>query len=369
MDAPSGRPGRARLVSQQPARLDPRAFCGRFPWSLIADLVDGEEIVACYVVREVRKLRTKTNQPYLKLLLGDRTGTIDGMIWEEAERWEGLCAAKEIIGVRGQISFYQDRPQLRITAVEAISPTASDLELLLPASRRDRELMERELDAHISSVKDRGYRALLRRCLGRETELGRAFRQHPAATRNHHAYLYGLMEHTLSVASVCDRLVEHYREQGVRLNRDLLLTGALLHDLGKVVELEGGPAPAYTTAGKLLGHIALGIEIVGREGARVAGLEGESLLLVQHMVMSHQGKPEWDSRTPQLLEAIVLHYADDLDAKINQAGAALGETRPGEWSSYDRSLGRSLYLPEQSGEGANSKGGIPDDSVIDLFRG
>lgn len=349
---------------------DPRAFCGRVPWTTIDELADGDDVVACYVVHECRKLQTKANQPYLRLVLGDRTGSIEAVAWDDAERWEALCAPKAVVGVRGKVSLYQERPQLRIASVEALRTGPSDLEHLLPASKRDRTLMERELDAHIASTKDAGLRALLRRCLGRESATGQAFREHPAASRNHHAYLSGLLEHTLSVAGICERLVEHYREQGVRLDRDLLIAGALLHDIGKIEELEAPPAPSYTTAGRLLGHIVLGIALVGREGAQVAALPPERLLLVQHLIASHQGRPEWDSpRVPQMFEALVLHYADDLDAKMNQAGATLAGVEPGDWSEYDRSLARAFYQPPRAGEGGSGRAGDPGDSVIDLFRG
>ncbi len=356
------------------APLDPprdaRPDRGGAPWPLINQLADGDDVTARYVVLECRKLQTRAGQPYLKLTLGDRTGTIDGMVWEEVERWEAACAPKSIVEARGKVSLYQDRPQLRVTRVEAVEPAASELEFLVPASRRDRDLMERELDAWIASVRDRGLRGLLRRCLGRETDLGRAFREHPAATRNHHAFLYGLLEHTLSVTGACDRLAEHYREQGVRLDRDLLLTGALLHDIGKVRELDAPPAAVYTTPGKLLGHIVIGLQIVATEGARVGELSEEHLLLVQHLVASHQGKPEWDSpREPQTIEALILHYADDLDAKMNRVTAVLEDVKPGAWSEYDRSLGRSFYRPDTSNDGDSSRGGRPDDAVIDLFRG
>jgi 3'-5' exoribonuclease len=350
-------------------RRDPRTFCGRVPWSLIADLADGDEIAACYLVREIRKLQTKSGQPYIRLVLGDRTGVIEGVIWEEIERWEAICAPKSTIGVRGRVSFYQDRPQLRIASVESIRTSAADMEYLIPASRRDRDVMGRELDAQIASVRSPGLRALLRRCLGRDTELGRSFREHPAATRNHHAYLYGLLEHTLSVAGACARLAEHYHAQGVRVDRDLLMTGALLHDIGKTGELDPLPAPAYTTRGRLLGHILLGIQIVEREGRRIDALDEETLLLVQHLIASHQGRPEWDSpRVPQLLEAFILHYADDLDAKMNQAIGALEGVDAGSWSEYDRSLGRSIYRPGTSTD-PKGTGDQRPDAVIDLFRG
>jgi 3'-5' exoribonuclease len=357
----SGREPTERLQS-------PREFCGRFPWPLISELKDGDEIVACFVVREARKLLTKTNQPYLRLVLADRTGTIEAVAWEDVDRFEPVCTPTAIVGARGRISMYQDRPQLRILSLEPVEPAPGDMEHLLAASKRDRDLMERELDAHIASVRDRPLRGLLRRCLGRDTELGRAFRVHPAATRNHHAYLYGLLEHSLSVAGTCDRLAEHYRDQGIRVDRDLLIAGALLHDIGKIEELEAPPAAAYSTPGRLLGHIVLGIQIVAREG-KSAGMEPERLLLLQHLVASHQGKPEWDSpKVPQLVEGLILHYADDLDAKVNQAATALAAVEAGCWSAYERTLGRSFYQPGSNTAGDRPGGGEGSDSIIDLFR-
>lgn len=350
-------------------RRDPLAFCGRVPWSLVTDLVEGDDIAAVYLIRESRALQTKTGQPYLRLVLGDRSGTIEGMIWEEIERWEGVCVPRTAVGVRGRVSFYQDRAQLRITSIESVRTTAADMEYLIPASKRDREVMGRELDAHIASVREPGLRALLRKCLGRDTPVGRVFREHPAATRNHHAYLYGLLEHTLSVAALCVRLAEHYQSQGTRIDRDLLLTGALLHDIGKTGELEPLPAPSYTTPGRLLGHILLGIQIVEREGRQIPTLDEERLLLVQHLIASHQGKPEWDSpRVPQLMEAFILHYADDLDAKMNQAAGVLNGIQAGGWSEYDRSLGRSIYRPGPAGGPGNGNGDPAADAVIDLFK-
>jgi 3'-5' exoribonuclease len=352
-------------------RSSPSRFCG-VPWRLVAELADGEEVAACYLLREAKRLEARNSRPYLKLLLGDRTGTIDGFVWEEVDRWEPACCPDEVVGVRGRVASYQDRLQLRIVSVEPLSAGPDDLELLLPASRRPRDAMETELDRLIASVEDPALRRLLRRCIGRGSEIGAAYRVHPAAKRNHHAYLCGLMEHSVSVAALCDRMAEHYAAQGVRLDRDLLVTGALLHDVGKVHELKGLPASGYTTEGQLLGHIVLGIQLVAEQARAVGDLDPERLLLLQHLIASHQGRPEWDSpRVPQMREALVLHYADDLDAKLNQAGALLEGVPGGEWSAYDRGLSRSFFqpprLPSNEVEPVS-----PDEAVeliIDLFRG
>jgi 3'-5' exoribonuclease len=352
--------------------VDALAFCGRVPWPLISELSDGEDVAACYVVRDSRKLQTKSNQDYLRLTLGDRTGTIDGVVWDQIEVWEPVCTAKAVVGIRGKVSFYQGRPQLRVVSAAPVRTTAAELAYLLPTSPRDQARMERELEAIVASVRDRHLRSLLMRCLGPETELGAAYRQHPAATRNHHAYVSGLLEHSVSVASACDRLAEHYATQGVHLDRDLLVTGALLHDIGKIRELDPPPATAYTTAGRLLGHIVLGMQMVQREAAKIPGFPEDRLLHLQHLIASHQGKPEWDSpRVPQVLEAMVLHYADDLDAKVNQARTLLSSVAPGEWSDYDRSLGRSfLRLPGEPPAPPPTAADDADDpgGVIDLFR-
>jgi 3'-5' exoribonuclease len=358
----------------RPEPIDAREFCeSRYPWPLIDQLADGDDVLACYLLHESRTLQTKANQDYLRLVLGDRTGTIDAVAWDDVERLQDVCTPGTVLGVRGRVSLYQDRPQLRVDSVVRVRVDDVEMARLVPASPRDAGRMERELDALIASVSDRPLRSLLRRCLGPETAPGRAFRAHPAATRNHHAYLHGLLEHTLSVTGMCDRLVEHYASQGVSLDRDLLVTGALLHDIGKIEELSPPPVPSYTTTGRLLGHIVLGIALVGREGAAVEGLAEDRLLLVQHLIASHQGKPEWDSpKVPQFLEALVLHYADDLDAKMNQAGAALAGVDPGSWTAYDRGLGRYLYQPERGGRerpvAAPEVEGEAGGPVIDLFR-
>lgn len=354
-----------------------RAFCGDgYPWPLIRELADGIDIAACYLVLECRRAETKQNKPYLRLVLGDSTGSIDAMVWEDAERLEAVCAPEAFVGVRARVGSYNDRLQLKVAAVEAVSLESADYELLLPASPRSREAMDRELAAIVASVRDPGLSALLRRCLGRNTEMGRAYRTHPAAKRNHHAYVSGLLEHSLSVAGSCTRLADHYFEQGVSVDRDLLVTAALLHDIGKLRELKGFPANAYTTEGKLLGHIVIGMQMVAREAEAVPEIGEERRLLLLHLIASHQGRPEWDSpRVPQVIEALILHYADDLDAKLNQAGSLVAGVEVGEWTAYDRSLERSFFRPASSGDRPPSLRGPEDpDSrrdpsldTIDMF--
>lgn len=350
-----------------------RAFCGDgFPWPWIADLSDGDEVTACYVVHERRRALTKRQKPYLTLTLGDRTGTIEAKVWDDVERWEALCDADGFIGVHGQCGLFRDEIQLTIRLVEPLHVDGADLEFFLPASPRDRDGMERELNALLGSVEDVGLHALLRRCLGKKSSLGRAFRVHPAAKRNHHAYLGGLLEHSLSVAAICDRLAEHYHSLDAKLDRDLLITGALLHDVGKIRELRSSSGFGYTTEGQLLGHIVIGIQVVGRAADEVDELSPERLLLLQHLIASHQGKPEWNSpRVPQMLEAMLLHYADDLDSKMNPVAALLAGVPAGGWSDYHRGLARSFFQPPALPAGGEVEPVAADEAVelmIDFFR-
>lgn len=349
--------------------LDPRTFCGAsYPWPLIAELQDGHDVTACYLVLESRRGETKANKPYLRLVLGDRTGSIDAVIWDDADRLEAVCAAEAVIGVQARVQSYNERLQLKVSSARPLSVGTEDLDRFLPASPRPHDVMERELDAFVASIRERGLAKLLRRCVGRGSELGRAYRSHPAAKRNHHAYVGGLLEHSLSVAGSCARLAEHYAEQGRPLDTELLVTAALLHDIGKVRELSGFPSNGYTTEGRLLGHIVIGMQMVKDEARAVPELTEERLLLLLHLIASHQGKPEWDSpRIPQMLEAIVLHYADDLDAKVNQAGSLVEAVEPGEWTAYDRSLERSMFRPSAGRSPAEGRGGSAADSTIDMF--
>lgn len=354
-------------------RRSPRAFCaGCVPWPLIRELAEGAEVTACYLVLERRRGDTKQGKPYLSLRLGDRSGSIEAKVWDDAERLEPLCEPTTVVGVRGRTSLYNERLQLTVQLLEPLEPEDGDLAYLLPASPRERATMERELEALIASVEDTALAILLRRCLGKGTALGRAFRAHPAAKRNHHAYVGGLLEHSVSVAAACDRLAAHYREQGFRVDRDLLVAGALLHDVGKLRELEAPPRLGYTTEGRLLGHIVLGIQMIAHEAAAIEDLPADRLLLLQHLIASHQGKPEWDSpKVPQLVEALILHYADDLDAKLNPVRALLEDVPPGEWSDYDRGLERSFFQPPALPPAGDVEPVAAEEAVgllMDLFR-
>lgn len=360
------------LSSFSKPRIDPRAFCGG-AWPQVRELADGRDVVACFLVHDKQRKETKSLKPYLHLVLGDRTGTIDAKVWDDAERLDGLFGADEVVGVRGRTSTYNGRVELTVTDIRPVEIGDDDLELFVPASPRDRGVMGKELDLLVESVGDPALRLLLQRMTGRKTSTGQQYRLHPAAKKNHHAYLGGLLEHSLSVAKAADALCAHYQKQGARVDRDLLVTGALLHDVGKVRELTAARAIAYTDEGHLLGHILIGLQMVTREAEQIPGLAPHRLLHLQHLIASHQGRHEWASpKVPQTLEALILHYADDLDSKLNPAMALLHEVQDGGWSAYDRSLERSLFQPPAfpaNGQVEPVPAAEVVEVVLDMFRG
>jgi 3'-5' exoribonuclease len=321
--------------------VSPREWIGDrpFPWPPTLGLNDGEEVVACFSVNQVTTLRTRSNEPFLKLQLADCYGVVEARMWEGVDEVADTLRPGVYIGVRGTLERYHEERQLRVEVLAPLAIELDDLVLFLPRSARPAEHMDLELESVVASVVDPGLHRLLQALLAKGTETGHAFRLAPAAKQNHHAYLGGLIEHTLSVTAVCDMLVSHY---GSGIDRDLLIAGALLHDIGKVREIGARGGFPYTDEGKLLGHILIGLQMVTDAAASVAELHPARLLLLQHLIASHQGRYEWQSpREPRTLEAMILHYADDLDAKVNQAGSLIAAVSTG-WTAYDRSLGRDF---------------------------
>jgi 3'-5' exoribonuclease len=319
----------------------PREWIGddEFPWPPTLGLLDGDAVAACFSVTHVSVGRTRSDAPFLRLQLTDCYGTLDARMWDDVEAVADHVRVGSYIGVRGRIETYQDQRQLQIEALALLHVELDDLVLFLPRSARSPERMEAELTAVIASVNDDPLRALLELLLAAGTETGHAFRLAPAAKQNHHAYLGGLLEHTLSVARVCELLSIHY---GAALDRDLLITGALLHDVGKIREIGARSGFPYTDEGKLLGHIVIGMQIVADAARDIPDLAPARLLLLQHLIASHQGRFEWQSpREPRTLEALLLHYVDDLDAKLTQAGALTDAVTAG-WTAYDRSFARDF---------------------------
>jgi 3'-5' exoribonuclease len=356
--------------------VSPRAWIGTaaFPWPSIETVRNGEAVVGCYCVVNVQQARTKSDKPYLKLVLTDRHGTFEARVWEDADVHERNLVPGSYVGVKGKLEVFNLERQVRVEDVAPLTVELEELDLFLPRSARLPSDMDRDLEELIRSIRDVPLRTLVQKLLARRSEVGSAFRLAPAAKHNHHAYIGGLQEHTLSVAHLCDMLAKHY---GADIDRDLLIAGALLHDIGKVREIGAKAGFPYTDEGKLLGHILLGLRMVQDAAVAVHDLSRSRLMLLEHLIASHQGRYEWQSpREPAILEGLLLHYADDLDAKLNQATRVLPQEETG-WSEYDRGFRRSFLrhhidesrLPSHKDQARDTPLGNLSPDTLDLFGG
>jgi 3'-5' exoribonuclease len=328
-----------------------------FEWPPLHTLQAGDALRGCYALAAVQLLKTRQDKPYLRLSMVDRHGPVEGRMWEDADKVARTLRPGTYVGIRGRLEVFNNERQIKVEEITPLRVELDDLVEFLPRSRRPAAEMDAELRARVAAVRDPGLHELLTSMLLQDNDLGRAFRLAPAAKYNHHAYLGGLLEHSLSVATVCDALARHYGR--AIIDHDLLISAALIHDIGKIREIGAEPGFPYTDEGKLLGHILIGLQIVADAARRVPALSEARLLLLQHLVASHQGRYEWQSpREPRILEGLLLHYADDLDAKVNQAASLLGSVEEG-WTAYDRSFAREFLrhpLPDDE---------RPDERLLD----
>lgn len=283
---------------------------------------------------------TTVGKPFMSLVLQDKSGDIEAKLWDTNEEHEKLYGAEQIVKVGGEIHDYRGKLQLR---VKSIRPVRSDegvsITDLVPSSEKSKEELMNELTPYLFEMKNPNIQRLTRHLLKKHHQ---AFITYPAATRNHHDYASGLIDHVVSMLRLGKALTELYPT----LNKDLLFAGIMLHDVGKVIELSGPVATSYTIEGNLLGHISIMVNEIAM-AAKELEIEGEEVMLLQHMVLSHHGKEEWGSpKRPMVREAEILHYIDNIDAKMAMLNRALEKTNPGEFSERMFPLeNRSFYRP------------------------
>ncbi|HEU5360875.1 MAG TPA: OB-fold nucleic acid binding domain-containing protein [Candidatus Deferrimicrobiaceae bacterium] len=309
----------------------------------VKDIKEGEQVKDLFLVSNKAVLVSNTGKPYLNLSLRDRTGQVECRVWDRAEEIATRFERDDIVEASGSAIQYQGRIQLKVNDVRKVEGQA-DLADYLPVTRKGIEPLWEELQAMVGGIQDPDLSRLLRRIFPTppKTETARRFRQAPGGKTMHHDYIGGLLEHTVSVASICRFLSGHY--EGV--DADLLTAGALLHDIGKVGELSYEGAFDYTDEGRLLGHLYMGAEWVGGECAQVAGFPPEKAVILKHMILSHHGELEYGSpKRPKTLEAILLHFVENMDSKANAFLEAVGELREGAaWTDYQRMFERYLFV-------------------------
>ncbi|MEN8141612.1 MAG: HD domain-containing protein [Thermodesulfobacteriota bacterium] len=317
----------------------------------IKDIQDRQAVADLFLVKSMSVAETKAGKPYLNLTLMDRSGDIVGRVWEGAERLQAQCPPGALVEISGQSQSFRGQLQLNINTIKRRDEAQVEMSAFVPASPFDPEEMAAELVGLVRSVGDDHIRRLLLKFFNND-EFMAGFKRAVAAKGMHHAYLGGLLEHTLGVARLAAAVAPLYPE----LDRDLLLAGAMLHDIGKMKEFDFSSFPAdYSDQGRLMGHMVLGVEMIEEKIGRTKDFPPELAVRLKHMILSHHGRYEFGSPTlPMVSEAFVLNFIDDMDAKLNTiAGvrAKMEETPGYQWSPYQRSLERFLFVKGHSEAG------------------
>jgi 3'-5' exoribonuclease len=298
----------------------------------IKDLTPGTDVHELYAVRSKEIRQRRGGGPYLALTLGDRTGEVVALVWDNVERLGRVCETGQVIEVRGQVQRYNHPEQLAADEVEE--------SLFVRASEIDPELLWQKLIGLIEDVSDPHLKQLLFRIFS-DPEVEDRFRIAPAARGMHHAFRSGLLEHTVSLTNAARALAGHYE-----LDVDMVIAGALLHDLGKLWELEIDSSISYTDDGRLIGHLAQGLLYVDSRISELASFPTELRRQLQHILLSHHGEYEFGSpRRPKTPEALLVHMMDNLDSKMAGMMEAIGSAGDDQnaWSDYSRILERFVY--------------------------
>lgn len=300
----------------------------------------GEQVELFLLIKNSTKGIASNGKPFLTLILQDQSGEIEAKLWDAGEEEERNYAAQNIVKVLGDIQNYRGRSQLKIRQIRpAVASDQVVLDDFLETAPLGRDEMSEKLTQYIFEMKNPNIQRITRHLLKKYQQ---EFLEYPAATKNHHEFVSGLAYHVVSMLELAKALAELYPS----LDRDLLYSGVILHDLGKVIELSGPISTVYTVEGNLLGHITIMVNEIGK-AAEELGIDGEEVMILQHLVLSHHGKAEWGSPKPPLLkEAEILHYIDNIDAKMNMLDRALSRVKPGEFSERIFALdNRSFYKP------------------------
>ena len=306
----------------------------------ITKLQPGDQVDQFLLIKEAKKGVTTVGKPFMSLVLQDRSGDIEAKLWDTNEEHETLYHAQAIVKVGGEIHDYRGKNQLRVKQIRPIREeegvTIGDL---LPTSAVPKEQLFEELTQYFFQIQNPNISRITRFLVKKYQE---RLIIYPAATKNHHDYASGLIDHVVSMLKLSEAICDLYPT----LNRDLLYAGVILHDIGKVIELSGPVGTMYTVEGNLLGHISIMVNEIGQAAAELK-IEGEEVMLLQHLVLSHHGKEEWGSpKKPMIQEAEILHYIDNIDAKMNMLTRALDKTKPGEFTERLFPLdNRSFYKP------------------------
>lgn len=327
-------------------RVNPKIMKSAF----VRELQPNQVVTTTFLVQTKDIRQKKTGEPYLSLQLCDRTGEVDAKMWDNVTEIMHTFERDDFVKVKGVPQVYQNRLQLNIHKMIKVDEGEIDVRDYFPCSSRDPDEMFRELEEIIAGVANPHLRALLEAFFS-DADIASRFRVAPAAKSIHHAYLGGLIEHVLSLCKLCRLVAPHYPD----VDLDLLLTGAILHDIGKISELTYARSFGYSNEGQLLGHIAIGLRTLTSKIETVPGFPPDLRSLVEHMILSHHGELEFGSpKVPLFPEALLLHHLDNLDSKMECMRAFVDRDArlDGCWTGYCTALERVVlkkarYLEEE----------------------
>ncbi len=307
----------------------------------IKDIKENQKVASTFLVKQKNTARTKAGKLFLNLTLSDKTGEIIGRVWEHAETLACLFQKDDFISLEATSVTYQNALQLNITALTRCPLDEIDIADYLPEAERDREELFDELRAIIETINNPHLKQLFDLFLEDQAFIN-LFKSAPAAKNLHHVYIGGLLEHTVSVANLIQKVGSYYGN----LNLDLLLTAGILHDIGKVHELTFSRSFDYSDAGRLLGHIVIGLEMITEKINRLPTFPVDLAMELKHLIISHHGHYDYGSpKRPKTLEAFILFYLDDLDAKVNDLRSFTGSEldNHSRCAGYHKMLDRYIY--------------------------
>jgi len=301
---------------------------------------ENKVIVSSFVVTTKQVKPKKSGEPYLALTLADRCGQIEAKMWDNVEDAIGSFEQEDFLKIKGLLNKYKNRFQLTIHKLRKLGDSEVDFADYLPKTTKNVDDLWRALEEFVSSIRDPNLKTLIQSFMS-DPVIAAAYRNAPAAKTMHHDYIGGLLDHVVSLFRSCDLLSRNYPQ----VNRDLLLAGAFLHDIGKIHELSYSRSFSYTSRGQLLGHMIIELEMLQAKIAQLPNFPDKLKTLLEHLIISHHGEYEFGSpKLPMFPEALMLHYLDDLDSKMESMRAHFEREAENDssWTTYNASLGRTL---------------------------
>ena len=334
----------------------------------LSDLQEHENVKTVVLVVRKTVARSRKEKEYIALKVRDKTAEMNAHIWDNVATYAQRFQENDYVLIKGRVVSYQSMLQLNIFQIEAFQGDV-DPHDFLPQTEKNIGNLKLALQEAVEGVQNKWLVRLLKEFFLRDKNFQTRFELAPAAKSMHHAWLGGLMEHTVGVVQLVGQVASLYPE----LDHDLLTAGALLHDIGKVEELSYEKSFDYTTRGRLLGHIVIGVEMVKEKAAKISGFPSSQLMLLEHLLLSHHGEYQWGSpRRPKIPEALVLHYLDDLDAKVNSIAVFCREQAESgaAWSKYNQVFERYFFLDRQLEKGEENepqpdgKASMPENPLL-----